>query len=1032
MAKNIFRFFTSPVFDDEEKTRVAGLLNIISIVIFGCLLLVCIVSPFLFQEPTIGIVIAILTAIPIFSIWILVRKGHVYLASQLFVFGFFLLDTILITLTGGIHSGVLLGYVAVAVLAGLLLGRRPAIILMIVMAISALGMVFSEANGILPEPVIYIDDLARWLSLLLNIALAATLLDLATTSLNKALDRARRGEIALAETNIELKKENLERKRTENELRQLKEFNENIVLSVAETIIIEDENGYLTFANPRIEKLLGYSPDELIGKHWTATVPNEQVDKITSETTKRPDGIESQYEVSLLKKDGTEIPVIASARPLFNEGAFVGVLTTFTDITDRKQVEKELWETHQQLNTTLNALPDLLFEINADGYVLNYHAPVSDLLYTLPENFLGKPIREVLPNDPAESIMSAIKDAVDTGRHIGTTYSLNTPLGTRWFELSMASKNNPNGEGPTIVALVRDITERRSAEEAMKESEEKYRSLVENINVGVYRNSGIVDGLFIHANSAIVRMFGYENPDDLMEVSFVDFYETSVERERFINEVIEQGTVKNRELRLRKKDGTPFWASCTSTAQFDDDGNLKWIDGVIEDITIRKKAEEQLLHDAMHDTLTSLPNRALFHDRLNNTMARALRREEYNHAVLFLDLDRFKLVNDSFGHTIGDQLLIMVADRLSSFLRSADTIARLGGDEFVILVEDIDGVSEATEIADRVQEELTKPFNIRNHEVYTSASIGIVFDFNGYQSPEDILRDADTAMYRAKRLGKERYELFNPSMRQDVIQRMQVETELRQGFERGEFQVYFQPQVSLESDTIVGFEALLRWKHPERGLILPAEFINIAEETGIIIPLGHQVFQECKQVITQLTSGFSPNPPYYVSINLSRRQFSDPDLIPMIKTFLDGGGLNPSSLILEITEGVIMDDSDKAAEMIKQLLELGVKIQMDDFGTGYSSLATLHQFPIAALKIAREFIIDVDTNEDRSEVVRTIITLAQIMGIQVVAEGVETRGQLEYLKDEKCDIWQGNYFSEPIDFESLKTLISEKKRPLIL
>ena len=281
MVQNFFRFFTSPVFDDEEKTRVAGLLNIISIVIFGCLLLVCIVSPILFQEPIIGIVIAMLTAIPIFIVWILVRKGRVHLASQLFVFGFFLLDTILITLTGGIHSGVLLGYVAVAVLAGLLLGRRRAIILMVVMALTALGMVISEFNDVLPDPFIYIDDLARWLSLLLNIALAATLLDLATTSLNKALDRARRGEIALAETNTELKKENLERKRTENELRQLKEFNENIVLSMAETIIIEDENGYLTFANPRIEKLLGYSPDELIGKHWTVTVPNEQVDMIT-------------------------------------------------------------------------------------------------------------------------------------------------------------------------------------------------------------------------------------------------------------------------------------------------------------------------------------------------------------------------------------------------------------------------------------------------------------------------------------------------------------------------------------------------------------------------------------------------------------------------------------------------------------------------------------------------------------------------------------------------------------------------------
>jgi diguanylate cyclase (GGDEF)-like protein/PAS domain S-box-containing protein len=802
-----------------------------------------------------------------------------------------------------LQSGVTPGYVAVVILAGLLLGRRSVIALIIFMAAAGLGMVYAENNGLLPAPVIMLDGLARWLSLIINIALAATILDLATSGINKALARARRGEGALVEANEELKKEISEHKRTEVELRQLKEFNENIVQSVAETIIIEDENGVLTFANPRIEMLLGYSPCELVGKHWSTIVPEKQINKVSSETTKRPDGIEGQYEIVLLKKDGTEIPVITSAQPLFQNGEFVGVLSAFTDITHLKRVE-----------------------------------------------------------------------------------------------------------------------------EALRESDENYHSLVENLNVGVYRNTGGKAGEFIHANTAIVEMFGYRSVDEFMEHAVVDFYETPEERERFVDEVIDRGYVKNRELRLIKRDGSPFWASLTSTAQFDGDERLKWIDGVIEDITQRKQAEEQLLYDAFHDSLTHLPNRALFYDRLSHTLARASRSQDYHFAVLFLDLDRFKLVNDSLGHNTGDQLLIMVANRLSTFLRSVDSIARLGGDEFVILVDDINSIGEAVSIADRIQKELKLPFQIGGSEVYTSASIGIVYHSDDYHSPEDILRDADTAMYRAKRKGKDRYELFDPKMRQDVIVRMQIETELRRAYERGEFRMHFQPLMSIKTDRIIGFEALIRWQHPERGLLLPSEFIDVIEETGLIIPIGHWIFQESYSVISDMQRKFPQDPPLFVSVNLSSRQFTYPGLISDIEKVLKAGSLLPSCLVLEITEDVIMEDIEKASTLINQILNLGVKIQMDDFGTGYSSLATLHRFPISALKIAREFIIEIESSEDRSEVVRTIISLARIMDIKVIAEGVENSQQLDYLKRENIDVWQGNYCSKPMSPDSLAKFLSENRR----
>jgi diguanylate cyclase (GGDEF)-like protein/PAS domain S-box-containing protein len=900
MVLKVKQLVAPPVFEDEDKTRVAGLLNTITLAILLILIAVSVITPLIFDTPTNGLIISLMTAIPVLGVFLLTQYGHIQLASHLFVFGFWALDTILIFISGGLDSGVLPGYVAVVVLAGLLLNRRSAIILYVVMVVSGSLMLYAPNYNLMPVQFLDLEGLAKWLSLTTNIVFAATLLDLTTNGINQALARARRDEKALSKANKKLKKENTERKRTEGELRQLKEFNEDIVQSVGDAIIIEDENGILTFTNPRVETLLGYSPKDLVGRHWSAIVPDGQIENVRGETAKRPEGIESQYEITLQKKDRTLIPVIASARPLFDEGRFTGVLTAFTD-----------------------------------------------------------------------------------------------------------------------------ISERRYAEQALMKSEEKFRTLVENINVGVYRTNGGINGKFIHANTAIVKMFGYESLDEFMEVSFADFHEKPDDRERFVNEIQNQGSVKDRELRLLKKDGTQFWASCTSTAQYDN-GKLKWIDGVIEEITKRKQAEDQLVHDAFHDTLTNLPNRALFNDRLKHAMARASRRANYHYAVLFLDLDRFKLINDSLGHNAGDQLLILVADRLSSFLRSVDTIARLGGDEFVILIDEIGGIGEAVNVANRIQSELKQPFTVDGQEVYTSASIGIVYHSDEYDSPGDILRDADTAMYRAKRMGKDRYELFDLKMRQDVIHRMQIETELRRAHELGEFRTYYQPMISTKTDQIIGFEALIRWKHPERGLLLPKDFLDVAEETGLIIPMGQLVFQEACKMIKLTQQKLQQDPPVFVSVNLSRRQFTHPGLITDIKRALELNDLDPCCLAMEITEDVIIDDSKRVSSTLQKILDLGVKIQMDDFGTGYSSLATLHRFPIGALKIAREFIIEIESSEDRSAVVSTIISLARALNINVIAEGVENSHQLDYLKKENCDMWQGFYCSKPVSEKSLKKFFTDK------
>lgn len=443
-----------------------------------------------------------------------------------------------------------------------------------------------------------------------------------------------------------------------------------------------------------------------------------------------------------------------------------------------------------------------------------------------------------------------------------------------------------------------------------------------------------------------------------------------------------------------------------------------------QEISDRQRAEEQLIHSAFHDALTGLPNRALFIDRLEHALERAKRLEDYLFAVIFLDLDRFKIVNDSLGHMVGDQLLLAIASRIKACLRSADTVARLGGDEFTILLEDIKDVSYAKDVANRIQEELMLPFNLSGNEVFTTASIGIALSAIGYDRPEQLLRDADTAMYQAKARGKARYEVFDITMHTSAIALLQLETDLRRAIDRHEFRIHYQPIVSLFSGRINGFEALVRWQHPDRGLVSPTEFIPVAEETGLMIPIGWWVLREaCRQMHVWQVQ-FPANPPLTISVNLSGKQFSQPDLSEQIKQILQETSLDPRTLKLEITESVIMENAESATIMLSQLQTLGVQLYMDDFGTGYSSLSYLHRFPIDILKIDRSFVSRMGVDDENLEIVRTIMTLAHNLGMNVTAEGVETAEQLALLRALKCEYGQGYLFSKPVDGEAAGALIA--------
>jgi diguanylate cyclase (GGDEF)-like protein/PAS domain S-box-containing protein len=476
------------------------------------------------------------------------------------------------------------------------------------------------------------------------------------------------------------------------------------------------------------------------------------------------------------------------------------------------------------------------------------------------------------------------------------------------------------------------------------------------------------------------------------------------------------------EYRIQHKDGTSLWMLFRGFAVRDKQGTAVRMAGSQTDITARKKMEEQLIYDAFHDGLTGLPNRPLFMDRLQISFARKKRHKNHQFAVLFMDLDRFKNINDSFGHLFGNQLLAEVAKRLNNNLRLGDTFARFGGDEFAILLDDIANPGYAQLVAERIHSELSLPFEMNNKKVFITVSIGIAAS-GDYHRPEDIVRDADIAMYKAKFNGRGCHMIFDETMRKDVLSYLQLETDLHHAIENHDFIIYYQPIVSIEDNRISGFEALLRWHHEKRGFIPPAEFIPLAEETGLIIPIGNWILQKACQQVCLWQSQFPSNQPLTVSVNVSSKQLAHPDFIKQVQSVLEKTGIDPQSLKLEITESFLMEDT-KITTVLSQLKEMAIQIHIDDFGTGYSSLSYINKFPVSALKIDRSFINKMGLEGEDSEIVRAIVNLAHNLKMDVIAEGVEKGEHLPILKALNCKYVQGYFFSHPLNSQEAEKLLN--------
>jgi len=575
--------------------------------------------------------------------------------------------------------------------------------------------------------------------------------------------------------------------------------------------------------------------------------------------------------------------------------------------------------------------------------------------------------------------------------------------------------------------------ERQRTLEALRRSEERYALAVRGANDGLWDWDLTTDRIYYSPRWKSILGYEDEQVADSTQEWFGRVNPLDVERVKAEVSAHLAGNSSHLETehRMLHEDGTYRWVLTRGLAVRNANGQAVRMSGSQSDITMRKAAEDRLQHDAFHDSLTGLPNRALLLDRLGQALARTKRRADYRFAILFLDIDGFKFVNDSLGHQTGDQLLIEISRRLESCTREGDTVARIGGDEFIALIDDLESTQDIRTLADRILEELQLPFSLNGLEVVVSASIGIDLSGPNDDSAEDVVRNADIAMYQAKARGKAVYVVFDEMMHAQAVTRLRMETDLRQAMTRGELRLHYQPIVSLRTGRVTSFEALLRWYHPEQGLIAPDDFIPLAEETKMILPIGLWVVRTAAEQLRKWQEQFRMNPPLAMSVNLSCRQFFQSDLVYQVERALLEAGVDPRCLKMEITESAFMEQVESASSALSRLKMLGVKLALDDFGKGYSSLSYLHQFPFDTLKIDRSFVSRIGDGGENIEIVRTILSLAKGLGMDVVAEGVETPSQLVQLRDLGCQFGQGFHFSRPLSAEAAGMLLGEKPRKVV-
>jgi diguanylate cyclase (GGDEF)-like protein/PAS domain S-box-containing protein len=652
---------------------------------------------------------------------------------------------------------------------------------------------------------------------------------------------------------------------------------------------------------------------------------------------------------------------------------------------------------------------DIMAIVDPNGRLV-YASPVTERILGLDiEPLIGSDVFDLIHPDDREVARSGFQltraghevDRIEVRlRHADGSWRVVEAVATNLLD-------DPAVEG--IVISARDLTDRRLAEAELREAQERFRSAFEHAPIGMALTS--IDGRLFRVNRALVQILG-RGESELLASSILDLShadDRELCRESMARLLTGATASCQLEQRYLHHDGHPVWVSVSASVVRDVNDQPLYLVSQIEDIGARKASGDALAHQAIHDPLTGLPNRLHFVERLGRELAEAEQRGE-RIAVLFLDLDRFKIVNDSLGHSAGDRLLVAVADRLSATMGPTDVVARFGGDEFTILCHNVTSEETAELVAERLAEAIARPVALIEGEVFVTASVGIALSGGAADTPETLLRNADAAMYRAKELGRDRAELFDAREHHRAVDDLRTGNALHRAIERGELRVHYQPMIDLDHGSLMGFEALIRWEHPERGLVPPMEFVPLAEETGLIVPLGVWALEEaCKQAVRWHEA--TPDAPFLsMSVNLSPRQLAEPALPNDVARVLHGTGIQPSALWLEITESTLMRDTESALSALGALRALGLHLAVDDFGSGYSSLAYLQRLPVEALKIDRSFTEGVGTRKDSTAIVDAIVSLARALQLLTVAEGIETREQFRLVRGMGCDIGQGYLF----------------------
>ncbi|HEY1990873.1 MAG TPA: PAS domain S-box protein, partial [Gammaproteobacteria bacterium] len=797
-------------------------------------------------------------------------------------------------------------------------------------------------------------------------------------------------------------------------------------------VFVTQEGNY-TYVNQAYADMLGFSVAEMTSTPYMNFIAPEDRPFLEEVWRKRRAGQweKSAYEVHLLKKDGVT-RILASVRsgPITLNGQLAST-GTIRDITEERRTQEALLAAEQKFRAIFENAVIGMYQSTPTGQYLRANQALADIFGYASPSALATSVKNIgeLYRDPDER-RRINADLERTGRVTGREVELRRRDGNGiWVSLSARVLRNPDGTVAYYEGSLQDITARKRAEAALQRSEQRYRLLVGHAQVGVFINE---NGYYTYVNHAFAHMLGYTEAE-LTGMSYRDIFppeELAAADERFQRRQRGEDVANDYESELLHKDRKTRINVTHSIGIIDQDDRRLMI-GTVRDVTEQRRFENQLRHNATHDPLTGLPNRTLFIERLAKAMERSRPQGAPGYAVMFIDLDSFNVVNDSLGHAAGDELLVQVAQRLKKCLGPWDILARHGGDEFTVLVGQTQDPEDAVELAEHILAELVHPVRLGDNEIYTNASIGIAPGHADYASTEELLRDADTAMYRAKAAGKAGYMVFDQDMYARARARLRVETELRQALDNHELRIHYQPIVSLGNGRLLGFEALMRWQHPVRGLLGPDEFLGVAEETGLILPMGWWLLEEaCRQLYVWRTRHPQAKE-LTVAVNLAHKQFMYSGLPQRVNGALLESGLPADGLHLEITETVFLENPKAAEHSLRRLRNLGVALHLDDFGTGFSSLSYLAALPLDTLKIDRSFVMDMEQNPKHAAIVRTIIDLARELGMHTVAEGVETRQQQRILDSLGCRAAQGRLFSPAIDVQKADALFQRETLNLL-